>query len=163
MEQAEAETETGAEGDSGQEAEQSKPKAKPGRKKKSVSQVDDLFGGMYNEENLPEAEPEEEEAPEGGEEKATEAGEVRPETGTAEAEATEPEAETVEKTEPEPESGVEETGGAGEDIPAGEVIANMNVHELRKLARSLDSFPIKGRDISKANRGTLIDYFNGLR
>ncbi|MBZ0183544.1 MAG: BMC domain-containing protein [Melioribacteraceae bacterium] len=39
---------------------------------------------------------------------------------------------------------------------------NMNVHELRKLARATEDFPIKGREISKANRQTLIDYFKSL-
>jgi hypothetical protein len=38
-----------------------------------------------------------------------------------------------------------------------------NVHSLRKLARSFDSFPIKGREISKANRGTLLDYFREIK
>lgn len=52
--------------------------------------------------------------------------------------------------------------GAGEDIPAVEVMEKMNVHQLRKLARSIPNFPIKGRDISKANRGTLLDYLKNL-
>jgi microcompartment protein CcmL/EutN len=38
----------------------------------------------------------------------------------------------------------------------------MNVHQLRRLARSTDGFPIKGREISKANRGLLLDYFKTL-
>lgn len=41
-------------------------------------------------------------------------------------------------------------------------ILEMNVHELRKLARATDNFPIKGREISKANRQTLLDYFKSL-
>lgn len=40
---------------------------------------------------------------------------------------------------------------------------NMNVHELRKLARSIKNFPIQGRDISKANRRVLLDYIINLR
>lgn len=40
---------------------------------------------------------------------------------------------------------------------------NMNVHELRKLARATDNFPIKGREISKANRQTLIEYFRSIK
>ena len=37
-----------------------------------------------------------------------------------------------------------------------------NVHQLRRLARSVDEFPIKGREISKANRNQLLDYFKDL-
>jgi hypothetical protein len=51
---------------------------------------------------------------------------------------------------------------AGEEIPAVEVMEKMNVHQLRKLARSIPNFPIKGRDISKANRGTLLDYLKNF-
>ncbi|NOX64680.1 MAG: BMC domain-containing protein [Chlorobi bacterium] len=43
-----------------------------------------------------------------------------------------------------------------------EEILLMNVHELRRLARSTSNFPIKGRDISKANRKVLLDYFREL-
>lgn len=38
----------------------------------------------------------------------------------------------------------------------------LNVHQLRRVARSTEGFPIKGREISKANRGTLLDYFKSL-
>jgi microcompartment protein CcmL/EutN len=37
-----------------------------------------------------------------------------------------------------------------------------NVHQLRRLARSVQKFPIKGREISKANRNQLLDYFKDL-
>lgn len=50
-----------------------------------------------------------------------------------------------------------------EMLPEQEELQNLNVHELRKLARGIENFPIKGRDISRANRQTLIDYFNSLR
>lgn len=43
------------------------------------------------------------------------------------------------------------------ELPSYEALNELNVHELRKLARGLDDFPIKGRDISKANRGELLD------
>jgi ethanolamine utilization protein EutM len=60
-----------------------------------------------------------------------------------------------------------EQGGANievsQAIPEEEVLIKLNVHDLRKLARSLSDFPIKGREISKANRNILIDYFNQLR
>ena len=38
----------------------------------------------------------------------------------------------------------------------------MNVHQLRKFARDIESFPIKGREISRANRGELLDFFKAL-
>ena len=47
-------------------------------------------------------------------------------------------------------------------IPPISELEILNVHQLRKLARSYENFPIKGRDISKANRGTLLDYFKTM-
>jgi len=41
-------------------------------------------------------------------------------------------------------------------------LESMNVHQLRKLARSIEGFPIQGREISRANRSTLLGYFNSL-
>ncbi len=41
-------------------------------------------------------------------------------------------------------------------------IENLNVHELRKLARGTSGFPIQGREISRANRKELVSYFNEL-
>ena len=38
----------------------------------------------------------------------------------------------------------------------------MNVHQLRRFARGIESFPIKGREISRSNRGELLDYFKAL-
>jgi ethanolamine utilization protein EutM len=38
----------------------------------------------------------------------------------------------------------------------------LNVHELRKRARAADGFPIQGREISKANRRALLDYFKKI-
>jgi len=38
----------------------------------------------------------------------------------------------------------------------------LNVHQLRRLARSIEGFPIQGREISKANRKELLDYFKKL-
>ena len=38
----------------------------------------------------------------------------------------------------------------------------MNVHQLRRFARDIESFPIKGREISRANRGELLDFFKTL-
>ncbi|GJQ62854.1 MAG: hypothetical protein SCALA702_19070 [Melioribacteraceae bacterium] len=57
----------------------------------------------------------------------------------------------------------EEVNENGEsEIPPLEELREMNVHDLRKLARVIESFPIKGRDISKANRDLLISYFEQL-
>lgn len=42
-------------------------------------------------------------------------------------------------------------------------LGKMNVHQLRKLARSTDGFPIKGREISRANREILLGYFNEIK
>ncbi|HKI77176.1 MAG TPA: BMC domain-containing protein [Ignavibacteriaceae bacterium] len=42
-------------------------------------------------------------------------------------------------------------------------IEKLNVHELRRLARSTPSFPIKGREISRANREELLNHFKNLR
>lgn len=48
------------------------------------------------------------------------------------------------------------------NIPPIEEMDNMNVHELRHLARVTENFPISGRDISKANRKELLDYFRTI-
>lgn len=39
----------------------------------------------------------------------------------------------------------------------------LNVHQLRRLARSTEGFPIQGREISRANRGLLLDYFKSFQ
>jgi ethanolamine utilization protein EutM len=44
-----------------------------------------------------------------------------------------------------------------------EDIENMNVHELRRYARSIEGFPIQGRQISIANKKELIEYFRSLK
>jgi len=41
-------------------------------------------------------------------------------------------------------------------------LSKMNVPDLRKLARSIENFPIKGREISKANKKALIKHFKQL-
>ncbi|MGK9367677.1 BMC domain-containing protein [Melioribacter sp. Ez-97] len=55
--------------------------------------------------------------------------------------------------------------GSGDitEAPPTEELSKLNVHKLRRLARSFPNFPIKGREISKANRETLIELFNTLR
>jgi len=52
---------------------------------------------------------------------------------------------------------------SGKSIPPKEELNSFNVHQLRKLARTFENFPIHGREISKANRQLLLDYFNELR
>lgn len=56
----------------------------------------------------------------------------------------------------------EVTENSDSEIPPLEELREMNVHDLRKLARVIENFPIKGRDISKANRDLLISYFEQL-
>jgi ethanolamine utilization protein EutM len=38
----------------------------------------------------------------------------------------------------------------------------LNVHQLRRFARNTEGFPIQGREISRANRNELLDYFKDL-
>jgi microcompartment protein CcmL/EutN len=44
-----------------------------------------------------------------------------------------------------------------------EEMKSMNVHQLRHLARGYEGFPIKGRQISRANRDELLAYFEKLK
>ena len=69
---------------------------------------------------------------------------------------------TVEKV-PQPEESIEPDLFESSTIPPKEELEKMNVHELRHLAREFENFPIKGREISKANRQTLLDYFEEIR
>jgi hypothetical protein len=46
---------------------------------------------------------------------------------------------------------------------AGQDLVELNVHQLRKLARNTPDFPIFGRKISKANREELLKLFNGIK
>ena len=55
----------------------------------------------------------------------------------------------------------ETTGRKTEMTSMGELEV-LNVHQLRRLARSTPGFPIQGREISRANRGQLLDYFKTL-
>jgi microcompartment protein CcmL/EutN len=49
------------------------------------------------------------------------------------------------------------------DGPADlEQLKKFNVHKLRRYARSFNGFPIKGREISRANREELLNYFKEL-
>lgn len=43
-----------------------------------------------------------------------------------------------------------------------EAIKGMNVHKLRHYARAFENFPIKGREISRANRDELVELFKSL-
>ena len=40
-----------------------------------------------------------------------------------------------------------------------EEVELLNVHQLRRFARGVEGFPIQGREISRANRKELLDYF----
>lgn len=83
-------------------------------------------------------------------------------------EETEISSEPEEKEEPEHEEentseSEEEQSLFSSEIPTVEELEKLNVHQLRHLARGFENFPIKGREISKANRTVLIEYFNTLR
>jgi microcompartment protein CcmL/EutN len=49
------------------------------------------------------------------------------------------------------------------EVPSNEMLSSLNVHKLRHLARSFENFPIKGREISRANRDELITHFESIR
>ncbi len=74
--------------------------------------------------------------------------------------------EIQEEVQPEPEVQViEETQEPEieEELPDLTGIETLNVHQLRHLARQIKSFPIIGRDVSKANRQELLYYFNSYK
>lgn len=48
-------------------------------------------------------------------------------------------------------------------LPSMDELVILNVHALRRIARGFDEFPIKGREISKANRAKLLDYFKSMQ
>ncbi len=50
-----------------------------------------------------------------------------------------------------------------DEVPPPDILDKMNVHKLRHLARAFENFPIKGRQISKANRDELIELFEKIR
>ena len=66
--------------------------------------------------------------------------------------------EAIKEMEPE-----ETTGFTTGEIPSVEELSALNVHKLRHLARSFENFPIKGRQISRANREELIEHFDKIR
>jgi ethanolamine utilization protein EutM len=57
----------------------------------------------------------------------------------------------------------ESIDNSSQEIPSFEELSKMNVHELRHFARSFPNFPIKGREISRANRDELREYFKQMR
>lgn len=44
-----------------------------------------------------------------------------------------------------------------------EELETFNVHQLRKIARGVETFPIHGREISRANRDTLLAFFRSVK
>lgn len=48
-------------------------------------------------------------------------------------------------------------------VPPAEELVLLNVHKLRHLAREFENFPIKGRQISRANREELREHFETIR
>ncbi len=49
------------------------------------------------------------------------------------------------------------------EVPSQEELSTLNVHKLRHLARAFPGFPIKGRQISRANRDELRAFFEQIR
>ncbi|MEW6701627.1 MAG: BMC domain-containing protein [Bacteroidota bacterium] len=49
------------------------------------------------------------------------------------------------------------------EVPSDDELDKLNVHELRHFARSFENFPIKGRQISRANRDELREHFSKIR
>ena len=68
-----------------------------------------------------------------------------------------------EATEPESEVETPDIETTPGEIPPPEELATLNVHKLRHLARAFPNFPIKGREISRANRDELRAYFEQIR
>lgn len=56
------------------------------------------------------------------------------------------------------------TNGAAQDIQGKPLyeLEGLSVHELRRYARSIPNFPIQGREISRANRGDLLQLIKSL-
>lgn len=50
----------------------------------------------------------------------------------------------------------------GNGLLSMEQLQQLNVHKLRRYARNFDNFPIKGREISRANREELLNHFKEL-
>lgn len=63
----------------------------------------------------------------------------------------------------EPEKKEEFESVSTTEIPTKEFLDTLNVHKLRHYARAFENFPIKGREISRANRDELIAHFEKLR
>jgi ethanolamine utilization protein EutM len=57
-------------------------------------------------------------------------------------------------------SDAEEGNGGG--APPGTPLAEMKVVDLRHMARQLENFPLKGRELSIANRDELLAHFRAL-
>lgn len=59
-----------------------------------------------------------------------------------------------------------EEGGEHTPIPISELklsdIEELSVQKLRRMARDYKDFPIKGREISKANKNELLEYFKEM-
>ncbi|GBD87776.1 ethanolamine utilization protein EutM precursor [bacterium BMS3Abin03] len=120
------------------EEEKKEPVKKPSRKTKTQP-----------EERIIEAEPEEE---------------IIIEEETEKEIAASPASSTIERLKKEAlgkESEIPGTGKTGKEINMEE-LETFNVHQLRRMARSTENFPIKGREISRANRRQLLDYFKSL-
>lgn len=50
-------------------------------------------------------------------------------------------------------------GRSSPDVPSRDDLEDVTVEDLRRLARGQPDFPIQGREISKANKDTLLAHF----
>lgn len=84
-------------------------------------------------------------------------GEIKSETLKSDVrkEKAEPKKETISET--------KEAKTKKKKVPPMNQLEVLNVHSLRRIARGYDDFPIKGRDISKANRARLLDLFKSMQ
>jgi ethanolamine utilization protein EutM len=66
---------------------------------------------------------------------------------------------------PRPYPGLElmsDSADAGSNPPAGTPLAEMKVVDLRHMARQIENFPLKGRELSVATREELLAHFRAL-
>ena len=99
--------------------------------------------------------------------KTREATKAPPVRRTPRTTSTKPESTTIDRLKKEALGGKVEEEKIGEtEVKTSSVelkeIEKLNVHQLRRLARSTENFPIQGRVISRANRKELLDYFKTL-
>ncbi len=146
------------------ESKSSRPRRKRKQKEAQLEKREDLFSVIEEPEVVEqpeiseELEQQKETAAVNGEQKLDEIVKDENELPTEDAAEITPESAAENKSVEENESKSDEGY-----IPPLAELEEMNVHQLRHLARQFTDFPIKGREISRANRQGLIDLFEKLR